>query len=1055
MDVIKLQHLPDGSFVTDPFITKDEWLTVLRAAETEGKGSQMDSLLRFFRMPDNKGTCKAVAKEYGTDFESERSLITNFGMFTQKALGDRFRVESSEGEKDTYWPIPMLGKNLGKKGFEWKVRPELADALRRYLLDGLLQEYRGPILTEGLDSTRSDELYKWQQLSSVSGKPLEDIVRFLASKDCNFVDRRFAGATLFSLIESSPDAVFEVFGKLLEDKPLNERLQEFSAAAKAITPAGKTSFGDERTAAAFLACSDPQHYTPYTSTIYETYCKYMGIPSKYAGQKYKHFLELLSELIPYEKEDGELLAALHRETDSYFWSDILNAQDILWQMQYYMDNQSKVKMDAQYTWIPFYKEMAQKLMAYKDNRQALLDYIYGEIPEGYRNYFYDKDGDPNTDVDPYTVLAMFNRNITNKQRIDICALFKEKFTIGAPLPKDFKGIPIWNNMHSQLFGFRDKRGEQDVDNIWNLFEATMTGQDWKEYFNVVESQYMAGVAMVTSGMFWTRPDDFLPLDQNTVKYVKGFGVKVPIQKTRIDAAAYADVCQQVKQLMATNVIPENTFPELSHVAGGFDTETDESSEVMEPSYYDEIVSTLKGKKNIILQGAPGTGKTYAIPEIVTRLCGEQIDYADRDQVMNAYKQLSATGRVVFSTFHQSMDYEDFIEGLKPEADDNGNILYKVEPGIFKGLCAAAAKPLIHDNQIKLGEDPTIWKVSLERTGDNPTRRDCLKNGYIRVGYNEAGPLLDGAIPAVGGRNILDALINKMAIGDIVMSCYSSRTVDAIGIVTGEYEWRDDFSDFKRVRAVNWLVKGINEDIVEINGGKTLTLGTVYRLNSITVDDVLAILKKYKVAGGTSSEKNTKPYVLVIDEINRGNISKIFGELITLIEPEKRTDGKMPLSVVLPYSKEPFEIPSNVYIIGTMNTADRSLTQFDYAMRRRFRFITLTYGLVPIDTDDEHEFDDDLFKTVTELFISNFDEYLEDVNVRLRPADCFSPEFRPEDMWIGPSYFIYNPNDPDSRADNILYEIIPTLRQYIADGVFVDPDEVEKVINHLMEIALGD
>ena len=117
MDVITLQHLPDGSYVTDPFITKDEWLTVLRSAEKEGKRSQVDSLLRFFRMPANKGTCKAVAKEYGTDFESERSFITNFGMFAQKALGDRFRVESSESEENKYWPIPMLGKDLGKKGF--------------------------------------------------------------------------------------------------------------------------------------------------------------------------------------------------------------------------------------------------------------------------------------------------------------------------------------------------------------------------------------------------------------------------------------------------------------------------------------------------------------------------------------------------------------------------------------------------------------------------------------------------------------------------------------------------------------------------------------------------------------------------------------------------------------------------------------------------------------------------------------------------------------------------------------------------------------------------
>ena len=98
MDVITLQHLPDGSYVTDPFITKDEWLTVLHAAEKEGKGNQLGSLLRFFRMPANKGTCKAVAKEYGTDFQLERNYITDFGMFTRKALGNRFRVESSEGE---------------------------------------------------------------------------------------------------------------------------------------------------------------------------------------------------------------------------------------------------------------------------------------------------------------------------------------------------------------------------------------------------------------------------------------------------------------------------------------------------------------------------------------------------------------------------------------------------------------------------------------------------------------------------------------------------------------------------------------------------------------------------------------------------------------------------------------------------------------------------------------------------------------------------------------------------------------------------------------------
>lgn len=1053
MDLIKLKHLPDDTYVTDPFITKDEWLSVLRGAEKVGKAGQVDALLRFFRMPGHKGTCAAVAKAYETNSDSVRSLITNFGKYVQIALDNRFKVESSDSTEVTYWPISMLGKDLGKKGFEWTLRPELIDALREYLFDCLLREYRGPILSEGLDSTRSLERYKWQHLSSLSGKPIEEIVRFLASKDCNFVDRRYAGATLFSLVESSPDAVSEVFGKLLQEKPINIRLQEFSVAAKAITPAGKTSFGDERTAAAFLAFSNPQKYTPYTSTIYETYCKYLGIPSKYAGQKYEHFLELLQDLIPIEKEDEELIAALHRETDQYFWSDLLNAQDILWQMQYYMDNKTKAKMAQQFTWIPFYKELAEKLLAYKDNRQALLEFIYDEIPQEYRTYFHDKDDERNTDVDPYTVFAIFNRGIADKWRFDICGRFKERFGIVAPIPQDFDGIPVWNNMKSQLFGFKNKRAEKDIDNIWALFEATMTGGDWKASFDVVETQFMAGAAMVTSGMFWTRPDDFIPLDKNTVKALKNNGIDVPIKNTRIDASSYAGICDAFRQLIASGKTNAKSIAEFSQIAREGENWAAMCDASWVHTYYDDIADALRSKKNIILQGAPGTGKTYAIPEIVTRLCREPVDYTDREEVMAAYKRLSAEGRVVFTTFHQSMDYEDFIEGLRPVTDDSGNIQYEVTPGIFKRICDTAAKPIIHDNQINLGQDPTIWKVSLEGTGDNATRRDCLKNGYIRVGYDEAGPLLDGDIPAGRGRVILDALINKMTVGDIVMSCFSSKTVDAIGVITGDYEWHPEFKGYNRVRKVNWLVKGINENIVDINGDKTLTLGTVYRLNSIKVDDVLAILKKYGAAGTTTSEKNTKPYVLVIDEINRGNISKVFGELITLIEPDKRVDGKMPLSVVLPYSKDPFSIPSNVYIIGTMNTADRSLTQFDYAMRRRFRFITMAYGLVEIKTSEDRVFDEDLFQTVTGLFLNNFDEYLEDVNVRPVPADCFSPEYNPMDMWIGPSYFIYDRENSSELADHILYEIIPTLRQYIADGVFVDIDEVENVIDQLKRRAL--
>lgn len=222
------------------------------------------------------------------------------------------------------------------------------------------------------------------------------------------------------------------------------------------------------------------------------------------------------------------------------------------------------------------------------------------------------------------------------------------------------------------------------------------------------------------------------------------------------------------------------------------------------------------------------------------------------------------------------------------------------------------------------------------TGDNATRRECMDNSHIRIGYDSYGQDITGENSfANGGRNVLNAFISKMRLGDIVLSCFSSTTIDAIGVVTGDYEWHNEYDHYKRLRNVNWIVRGINEDITEINGGSTLTLSSVYKLN-IALSDVLDIIAKYSsVTLNTGCVK--KNYVFIIDEINRGNISKIFGELITLIEPSKRIGRTEGMKVKLPYSQQLFGVPDNVYIIGTMNTADRSITTIDTALRRRFCF----------------------------------------------------------------------------------------------------------------------
>ncbi len=347
--------------------------------------------------------------------------------------------------------------------------------------------------------------------------------------------------------------------------------------------------------------------------------------------------------------------------------------------------------------------------------------------------------------------------------------------------------------------------------------------------------------------------------------------------------------------------------------------------------------------------------------------------------------------------------------------------------------------------MNISDEAIVWKVSLSGTGDNPVRRDCMKNGYIRIGWDGYGENItdetDWSIHNGEGKTILNAFINTMKVGDIVMSCYSSRTIDAIGIVTGEYEWHDNFEHYKRVRRVKWLVKGINEDIVKLNDDKTMTLGTVYRLNAITLDKVKSLLDKHEAS--KTLIDNNKPYVIVIDEFNRGNVSKIFGELITLLEPDKRKGMRDAESVLLPYSKKEFYIPSNVFLVATMNTADRSLDTIDYAIRRRFAFITVK----PQEIDDDN-FNSELFREVSSLFISNYDEYAEsgfDDTIKLLPAETLSEEYRPEDVWIGHSYFIMD--GEYALQDRLLFEIIPLLEEYIRDGVLTS--EAQQTIDKLL------
>lgn len=299
-----------------------------------------------------------------------------------------------------------------------------------------------------------------------------------------------------------------------------------------------------------------------------------------------------------------------------------------------------------------------------------------------------------------------------------------------------------------------------------------------------------------------------------------------------------------------------------------------------------LMKLLTRKKQVVLQGAPGTGKTYSTAEIAVSICNPEFDgQNNRDAVMKEYRRLMADGRIGFTTFHQSMDYEEFVEGLKP-VPENGGLVFRPQAGIFREMADKA------------------------------------------------------------------------------------------------------------------LLAAIKRDKKQIN-------------DTVNIDELLTSREK------VDYKDDAPAYVLIIDEINRGNISKILGELITLLEADKRLGEQNELTAVLPYSRRHFGVPSNLYIVATMNTADRSTGSVDYAIRRRFGFVT-----VEADRKVIEDFGYDSPKT-KEAALKLFDSVA-------ALMDSVNTSFNRRDMMPGHSYFLV-PTMDDLRM-KLAYELQPLLREYCNDGI---------------------
>lgn len=383
---------------------------------------------------------------------------------------------------------------------------------------------------------------------------------------------------------------------------------------------------------------------------------------------------------------------------------------------------------------------------------------------------------------------------------------------------------------------------------------------------------------------------------------------------------------------------------------------------------DKYSKLLLEKHNLILQGAPGTGKTYNTAAIALSTLGiTDVDLTDHKAVMERYEALQDS-QIFFTTFHQSLDYEDLVEGLKPrvQTDKEGNsigVTYEPEDGIFKRACYAA------------------------QNDDTKDIVECIDD-YLQTikGLNNKKE-----IPTITGKSSLYVWWKE---GNTTVSTRSKNS--------------------QSTRGEDYTPSPLNIEKIKLQAqGK----GVENNWQQYAQAFIEAVKKEY-------GARKEKPVVLIIDEINRGNVSKVFGELITLLESDKRDKGNHPIKVLLPYSKTLFGVPSNLYIIGTMNTTDRSTGTLDYALRRRFAFVTLKADVSVVRSYYDELGDEELGNIATVLF--------NDIRDFISNPKHLCGDYGIDDLMVGHSYFMAKSRE--ELSNKIEFEVIPLINEYINDGI---------------------
>lgn len=692
-------------------------------------------------------------------------------------------------------------------------------------------------------------------------------------------------------------------------------------------------------------------------------------------------------------------------------------------------------MDKRFQWTEFYMELASALLPYKNNRSDLIAKLKTIFADAGMNFpFKERGKEVYEDICPFTVFGSFNKGITNANRIALLEQFAKQFSIKAAVPTEFDGIPVVMNLSAWFFAYKENRGEHDIDNLWDLLEKAIAYSDEASTDN--KNAFIAAYDTVTKqkmikwnitmGLYWARPYTFINLDSTNRAFITDVDnmphyfttIFSDINKGLPNGRNYLFMCEQAKNALNQKEYEYHSFPELSYYAWKSNqsgkteetTTTTVDSNIKETNYWiyspgdnasmwDEFYKfSIMGIGWDDVTDLKGFSSKEEIKEYMKKVYDPSYSYKNNAHCLWQFANEIKVGDVIFvkkgmhKIIGKGIVTSDYIYDTSRSTYKH---IRKVDwqnkgewehPGqaVMKTLTNISAYPDYVQKLLALFAEDTSEEVSEQKEIKYPlySKDDFLNEVYMDEDtYNTLTELLEAkynvilqGAPGVG---------KTFAAKRLAYSIMGQKDTSRVAMV--QFHQSYSYEDF---------IQGYRPS----KDGFELENGTFYKFCK------------------EAEEDNERPYFFIIDEINRGNLSKILGELMMLIEKDKRGE-----KIKLLYSNEWFTVPQNVRIIGMMNTADRSLALMDYALRRRFAFF-----------DFAPAFPSEGFKNYlaekNSPKLESIITAVESLNNTISADESLGDGFR-----IGHSYFCTDGEITDEWLKSVVeYEVIPLIKEYWFD-----------------------